>query len=1034
MTAEVDQKLLQQLYSRQRYAVGAEAQKKYGATAVAIVGLEGAGCEIAKNLILSGVRQVTLVDNRPITFVDLATMFMATEDDIGKPRAATLAPRLAELNRLVAVVPSDPSIDVTAVPAEVFATHQVALYVNAATTGPAAIAANKAARANGCKFVAVETRGVAGAVFSDGGEDFTIIDARGEDLMTCIVTDFDPSGVVYCQEDKPHDAEVGDSVYFSAIQSPAALNTPVGAPAPTLFKIVDVMSPSTFKIDLPEALRAAGTQWVSGAGYVHVSRQPQTAHYKSLEAALAEPSVTMVMDAETKPFDAPEGLLRLLTLLHTVAPADGSIAAADAAAVAAAFVSAAEADAESLGADLVTLARLLAPTVAGSWTAMACYFGGIAAQEVLKLASGKYTPIDQWFLYDSREAIATVAADADRTPAGGRYDGQILIFGRALQERIQRQSVFIVGAGALGSEFIKNFALMGVGTAGEGRIVITDMDSIEMSNLSRQLLFRTHHIGQPKATVAAEAAKGINSAVRIHAITEKVAPETEHIFTADFWESVDVVCNALDNLAARRYVDGQCVQYKRPLFESGTLGAKCNMQSVIPFVTVSYSSTFDPPEKSIPLCTLKNFPNSIDHTIQWARDAFEEQFAAVPRDVASFAKDPAAFSDALDREPSTKSATIAAVAEAIAARPSDLRGCLARARSLFDRYFDHTIQQLLFNFPADKVDEKGEKFWVGAKKAPTAQRFDAAKPLHMDFIIAAAHLYAAVYGAKAAAEALANAPRDELAALAASIPSAPFTPKSAAFVISEKDTATSQAADASLGPDAPASLPDPATVSGLAVTAEEFEKDNDDNHHIDFITATSNLRAAAYNIPPADREQTKLIAGKIIPAMVTTTSYVTGAVVVEATKYLCGERSLANFRDLFTNLALTSMIWSEPQPVKGTTYTDTDSGQSVTWSLWDRFDVDEGRDLTLQQLITLLETRYNLDIFMASLGDGKMLYSSFAKKKDRMAKPMAEVLAEMAPPKEGVNDVTLVVTGSFGDADADIPTVRYRFRNFRAAK
>ena len=51
-----------------------------------------------------------------------------------------------------------------------------------------------------------------------------------------------------------------------------------------------------------------------------------------------------------------------------------------------------------------------------------------------------------------------------------------------------------------------------------------------------------------------------------------------------------------------------------------------SLQVIIPHVTESYGSSQDPPEKSIPICTLKNFPNAIEHTLQWARDSFEGLF------------------------------------------------------------------------------------------------------------------------------------------------------------------------------------------------------------------------------------------------------------------------------------------------------------------------------------------------------------------------------------------------------------------------
>merc|ERR1712147_242635 len=118
----------------------------------------------------------------------------------------------------------------------------------------------------------------------------------------------------------------------------------------------------------------------------------------------------------------------------------------------------------------------------------------------------------------------------------------------------------------------------------------------------------------------------MNPDINVTSHQNRVGPETEKIYTDSFFAELNGVANALDNVDARSYMDRRCVYYKLPLLESGTLGTMGNTQVVIPGVTESYGSSRDPPEKSIPICTLKNFPNAIEHCLQWARDEFEGIF------------------------------------------------------------------------------------------------------------------------------------------------------------------------------------------------------------------------------------------------------------------------------------------------------------------------------------------------------------------------------------------------------------------------
>lgn len=138
--------------------------------------------------------------------------------------------------------------------------------------------------------------------------------------------------------------------------------------------------------------------------------------------------------------------------------------------------------------------------------------------------------------------------------------------------------LFKVGSGAIGCEVLKTFGMIGLGCGSKGMIHITDMDSIEKSNLSRQFLFRPKDVEKLKSKTAAEAVKAMNPEVNVTAYSNRVGAETESLFNEKFYNSLSGVCNALDNVEARLYMDSQCILHKKSLLESGTLGTKGNTQ------------------------------------------------------------------------------------------------------------------------------------------------------------------------------------------------------------------------------------------------------------------------------------------------------------------------------------------------------------------------------------------------------------------------------------------------------------------------
>ena len=94
----------EELYSRQLYVLGHEAMKRMALSNILICGLKGLGVEVAKNVILSGVKSVTVYDNEECELEDLSSQFYLAESDVGKKRADVTCRKLSELNNYVPVL------------------------------------------------------------------------------------------------------------------------------------------------------------------------------------------------------------------------------------------------------------------------------------------------------------------------------------------------------------------------------------------------------------------------------------------------------------------------------------------------------------------------------------------------------------------------------------------------------------------------------------------------------------------------------------------------------------------------------------------------------------------------------------------------------------------------------------------------------------------------------------------------------------------------------------------------------------------
>jgi ubiquitin-activating enzyme E1 len=225
----------------------------------------------------------------------------------------------------------------------------------------------------------------------------------------------------------------------------------------------------------------------------------------------------------------------------------------------------------------------------------------------------------------------------------------------------------------------------------------------------------------------------------------RVGSDTEAVFNDAFWESINFVVNAVDNINARLYVDQRCVWYEKPLLESGTLGTKANSQMIVPHKTQCYGDSQDPPEEAIPMCTLRNFPNQIEHCIEWGRDKFNELFVDTPGDLIAYLDNPILFIAKLKND-ATSSAAVASLKRISdflkMKKANSFEACVLLAKNCFNTYYHHTILDLLSIFPKDHVDKEGSPFWSGPKRAPSHIEFDPKNKMHLEFVISYANLIA----------------------------------------------------------------------------------------------------------------------------------------------------------------------------------------------------------------------------------------------------------------------------------------------------
>ena len=206
-TCEIDETL----YSRQIYVMGMEAMQKMQSANILISGIGGVGVEIAKNVILSGVKSVTLHDNKLCAMDDLSSQFYLNESMIGKNRAECSLKMLSELNSYVTtkVITKDLTEEIL---------QKFSVIVLTETSYKEQLRISEIARKFKKAFIICDTKGLFGQVFCDFGDEFIVYDQDGLNVKIAPITGIskEKEGIVTCS-DQWHNLTDGDYVTFSDV-------------------------------------------------------------------------------------------------------------------------------------------------------------------------------------------------------------------------------------------------------------------------------------------------------------------------------------------------------------------------------------------------------------------------------------------------------------------------------------------------------------------------------------------------------------------------------------------------------------------------------------------------------------------------------------------------------------------------------------------------------------------------------------------------------------------------------------------------
>ena len=941
-------------WSRQIRTYGIEITKILSQLKILLVGLRGYGIEIAKNIVLSNPNQISIFDDEICKINDLGSNYFLTEENVLNKdrRDQACLKKLSELNPTTKVVIENDYMNKI----KEFDCVIITKFIKSDIIKEI----NNVCHENNKGFIYSASLGLTGFVFSDFGKKHTILDKTGKEKGKFYISNITNEKNGKMKIDfKNTDKRLEEKGYliFKQVEGMNEINSQT----PRYYELNNENDEEFFIGD------TSNYGQYTGGGVVEEFFYPIEMSYKTLEDNLYNPNYNMMK------FDYSPNKKGRIQLLHILMLSiqnyydendrlpelnneeESEIIFNSVLDFSKKLNNDFFKDLPSIEENKIIIKNLIKFSRA-QHPSLCSFLGGFVAQEAIKY-TGLYSPLNQWFWIDIYDETIINLPDTNRTLLNSRYDDLIAIYGQNFVEKLHNCNMFLIGAGAVGCEYLKILALMGVATNKNCKVVVTDNDCIENSNLNRQFLFKKEHVGKSKSLIACEQVQKINPEFNCENLQIEVREENEDYFNENFYKNQDFVLIAVDNVKARNYISNQCTLHRIKLIECGTLGENASSQLIIPFVSEEYKGK-ERNNTRIGMCTIRNLPSLIEHCIEWSMDKFAEYFEKYIKFFKNFLENPDEFfnnnngTDAYER--------LLFIEEYLKIyKEKGFDKCLILGKKLFYLNYNKIIGDILSLNPPDKLCKDGSKFWKGSNRLPHIIEYNSEDDFHYYYIEYFAYLLADslnipinkdIKYKKEFINLIKISLNEEIYSNDKN--NIPFEEKTK--LLENKKSSILQMYQNKLDEE-----------EIKKIHEQIFEKDHDENHQVDFLYISSNLRAANFNIDLCSRDKVKFISGKIVPSIPTTTSSIVGFISTQIYSLL-QTTNINNLRQINIDLSTPFFLIYKPKKV----YKNKDQVNSTTklltkaippdFTCWDYLEIQGNK--TTNEVIDYINNEYQVEI------------------------------------------------------------------------